>query len=126
MSVSEDKKYKSGCKYTESIKVDKSLLLYMKKQAESDRVDNDELGLYRIHYVRDRSNTFKDIREYNRVLPTTPMEKSTDWAISFDQEVDMTQNGFKKRPRRMTMEEKIHMFDVIYEEKLTEVEEWVV
>ena len=125
MSVSEDKKYKLGCKYTESINVDKSLLSYMKKQAESDREDNDELKLYGIHYVRDRSNTLNEIMEYNRVLPPTPV-KTTGWVISFDKEVDMTQNGFKKRPRRLTIEEKIHMFDVIYGEIQTEVEEGVV
>ena len=122
MSVIKDKKYK----YTESIKVDKSLLSYMKKQAESDREDNDVLKLYGIYYVRDRSNTSKEILEYNRVLSPTPVKKTTDWVISFDKEVDMTQNGFKKRPKRLTVEEKMHMFDVIYGEIQKEVDEWVV
>lgn len=126
MSVFKDKKNKLGCRYTRNIKIDNSLLLYMKKQAETDKVDHDVLGLYGIRYACDRSNTLNEITRHNTVLSSAPMDKKTEWAISFDKGVDMTQNGFKKRPRRMTMEEKIHMFDVIYGEKLTEVEEWIV
>jgi len=130
MSVPKDNKNMSkgmGCKYTSDIKINRELLGYMNKQAEHDHLYDDWRGLYGIRYASsDRS--LDVINVCNKTLPDRPIEKRTDWTISFDKEVDMTQNGFKARPRRMTPEEKIHLFEVIYGklQKESVVEEWIV